>query len=331
MKKPSKNLFKGSNPQDNLEKKFIETRLKSRTKFIAHRVIGIQALLLLLTGALTSLFMKTDISMTIIIYIVPVGIIMILIAIRFLKAHSKKMIYESHWSSIVLPLFVIWICITLPIGLLFDINRGINRTFIISFFLAITYLIGYGFALNFWKLSLVYSKRSVKILLFVISLLLIFSTLVLGLFSLYTGFTRTDFSLNEQNSGNLLANPFFDLGIHLMLSGISIVLSMLLNRWMLISLGTSEISNIQNSSPNYLIAKFLLRTVILMFIFWICFQLFFPPIGGGGDDDDSGGSNSNSTNNKSIQARRRKRKLLREEKKEEIQQQWKKYIPFYKP
>ncbi|MFX1442956.1 MAG: hypothetical protein ACFFHV_06030 [Promethearchaeota archaeon] len=307
-----------------LDKNYISekyTELKDkRTYFVADRVVISQIMLLNLTGLLTTLIIFLGIANTILnlwyvfLFIVPI----VSIIITYIK--RKSFYYNQHWLRSLLPLSVIWLSFTLYIGVFIDNFCGIEKTLWVGIFLSIFYIAGYLVAKVIRSIRFIYPKSTILWYFFIMSGALIIITLI-------GGYIILDSSLKANNINGLYREEYGEfssclpciIGAFIMVSGIGIMLSVLLNYWMLQLLFENVKWNVETDPPNRLYFSCLIRSMIWMVLFWIALELFFPPIASkkGGRSRSGRSRHSSGGGNKAGVAATTQRKKL-------VDQEWEK-------
>lgn len=280
--------------------------LGERTCFVGDRIAFSQVILLLITGILTYIIGMLDLSTIILsfwyilVLILPISIIIIIIKKR------KNLWYNHKWSFIILPVFVVWVSLTLCIGVAIDYFLGLGKTLYVCIFLSLYYFTGYIFGRTIRNFKALNFETSIFKPVFWASIVLIVVPLIIGGIML-------DFEIKTNNITSFYIEDYGKfsscfscaLSIFIMLSGVGIVFSMILN-WLLLS-GLSEGKakhHIVNTPPNKLIFLNLVGTAIFIGIVWIFMELLIPPIvgggGGGGGSGGGGGGNSRTGNKYSV-------------------------------
>jgi len=263
---------------------------EKRTNFVANKVVLSQFAFLLTTGILTTLLYSFR---NIILHLWIVFLILIPGMIIVVYYHKRDIIfYKIHWIVIVFPFAILWLSITLFLGIFFDTTFGTGKTITVSLFLSIFYITGYILASILRKIHGKWSKRAI---IFFCVLLILF-TFLIGLRLIIQSFINANIrGIDFEEYGMFLSCESCILSIFIAISGLAIVISGLLNYWMLYAINQSKKKNVLTESPNRLIHKFLLATVIIMFLIWLLMILLLPPIVGGGDSDRSKKKSSNNS------------------------------------
>ena len=266
-----------------------------RVYFISNRVVLSQVVLLFLTAVITSAIILVDLASIILpfwyiyLLIIPVT----LVILTFIK--RKWMYFQGKWIMVPFILGLIWLSFTVYIGVAIDYNLGIGKTFTISFFLIILYLIGYCLA-RLIRTEKFYSKFEKKFKIgkdrfrknfFWIGL---FVSIILIVSTFFAGWQLVDYFLREKGIHSIYGEDYEEflsclecaLSVIFMFSGILIVIFWILNYFTLSGLYDTDNASVEKDTPSKLIAIFLRNSMIVMVICWILAEFLVPPIIGGG-------------------------------------------------
>lgn len=286
-----------------------------RCFFIGDRVAISQVGFLIIAGILPIIFVKLNLFRFIypfwyvFLLIVPTIVIITFVRIR------QKLYITYHWTVVLIPLLIVWCSFTIYIGVWVDTLFGLGKTFWISIFLALFYIIGYIFTRLIRKFRHAISVSKMRFIVIIFSIVVILFTLIYG------GIVLHKAMVNENLNGCYGDSyfPFLESlecmsAALIMISGIAIVISLGLNYPMLSDLFKNEKRNVVLDSPNKLITVCLSGTLIIMLIFWILMVFFLPPAVGGEGGGDGGGGGGGGT-----KSRKKGRSML-------VDLEWKRYI-----
>jgi len=168
---------------------------EKKAYFVANRLVYSQTLLLIITGLFSYIVIKLNLFEIIFsiwyvfLVLIPTLTITISIILR------KKLRFKCHWMISILPIVVIWFSYTFYLGALFDYACGIGKTLLVSITLTLYLLIGYLIAVVFVKVRGKYSKRALRLVFILGSLIMIIATWIWGVYFLNSAANAND--LNE--------------------------------------------------------------------------------------------------------------------------------------
>jgi len=267
----------------------------NRCFYVGNRVVASQSVYLLITGILTTLICSSEVLpfffalWFLFLLVIPITLIILTYKVRF-YLHN-----DYHWSLTLLLIGMGWCSITVFIGVAIDTMMGIGKTFAVSVFLCVCYVVGFTIAKSIRNIRFKYEKKSLLQGFFGIFLVIITITLVIGgtIYSIAVAENKIQ-SLYVDEYGEFLGNIYCAFGVFVMLSGVAVFVSVLLNYWMLFLLFEDKSWNVKEDYPNRLYIACLLRTAIWMLLFWIGMELLFPPVGRGKNGGSKGGHSSGS-------------------------------------
>ncbi|MFX0099024.1 MAG: hypothetical protein ACFFCS_05540 [Candidatus Hodarchaeota archaeon] len=257
-----------------------------RSFFIAERVVGSQVIFLLLTGVLTWLFhdpslSEAEMETTLVTWgILAIG--GVVGAVIIFDYYREEMYFRFHWIVTFLILALVWLPMTIFLGLLIDTYVAAKgNVLVVSILIIINLIMGYLIAGMFRMLRFKVPKALLLLIAIIITAVIILITAIIG-----------------ATYGQ----------IHVLLTGIGIGISLFFNYYMLFSLYEIEGMDVIEDPPNKLYYICLRNSIILTLIMWVLMATLFPPVAGG-----SGGSRKKKrrSSSKKSSSRRRGRRRRR--------------------
>ncbi|MHA1785565.1 MAG: hypothetical protein ACTSVY_11135 [Candidatus Helarchaeota archaeon] len=280
-----------------------ENLMDKRSYFIGDRIFFSQIACLFLTGVITFFIDLSGIGPTFASLTWWLFCILIPIACIIILGIKKLSLYfNHHWSAIFVVMLIIWLSLTVNLGVLIDSYTAPTNAFWESLFLILMYGVGYFIARFLRMLRNAFSKNVLIGIAVAISVTIITISMIFGIQVFNYGVTTKGLDPND-----LFMNPALYscqtciFGIYIISAGIGIVISMALHYFMLFCLFDPKGLDVEEDPPNELYLKMMIGSMIITFIAWILLLVLFPPIAGGG----GGSGKKRSSKSRKSSSRRR--------------------------
>lgn len=281
-----------------------------RALFVGDRVAWTQSAALMMTGVVASLVERIGISEAFPVFgLVGCATLLVCGVVPLAIPHVReRFYYEFPWFFVSAPMVLIWISVTVYVGVTIDLWVGAYNVFLVSVATILMYLSGYYVARWLRVLRRRMTDRERWVLIIGLASVIIAGAIVAGLAVFDAGLEACKIAPDDWTFSEAKGCPLAMSGIYIIVIGVGMWVSVGLQYLMLHNLYDPDGLDVNENGPNELIFKMLIWNMALTFVAWVMLLILLPPLAGGGGGGKKSGSSSKSSSRSSSKARSKRSK-----------------------